>query len=140
MNAVEIKRRCFTVIDLKKILFHWASIRNVEKDIIFQTRVELPVRKIEADMPNNIIYGAYSAYKFKFRDVPADYSEVYVYGETTRFQKNNKTPNLFVLKKDEHADQYGKTTTIAQTFVDLWNMKSWYAKEFLTALQEKIGE
>ena len=45
-----------------------------------------------------------------------------------------------MLKKDTFLDRYGKTTTIAQTFVDLWNIKSWYAKEFVTALGKKLGE
>ena len=34
---------------------------------------------------------------------------------------------------------YGKTATLAQTFVDLWNLKEWYAKEFLIALENKIN-
>ena len=81
MNAVDVKQRGFDVIDAKKILYFWASIRNLDKDIIYKTRVEMPVYKIENSMPDDVIYGGYSAYKFKFKDVPADYSEVYVYGD-----------------------------------------------------------
>ena len=97
-------------------------------------------KEIESEMPDSIVYGAYSAFKFKFKDVPADYSEIYIYGnDLDRFKMNNKNPNLFIIKKDCE-DLYGKTTTIAQTFVDLWNMKEWYAKDFLTALEDKIGK
>ena len=140
MNAIKIKQRSFDVIDKKKILYYWASIRNLEKDIIFKTRAEKEVKKIEAEMPSDIIYAAYSAYKFKFKDVPADYSEVYVYsgnlGEIEkRFPKNNKTPNLFVLKRDGNM----KEKTTAQIFVDLWNLKEWYATDFLNALEKRIG-
>ena len=139
MNAIKIKKRSFDIIDKKKILYYWASIRNLEKDIIYKTRVEKPVRKIESEMPSDIIYAAYSAYKFKFKDVPADYSEVYIYSDNSkeiqkRFPKNNNTPNLFVLKKDKNME----TVTIANIFVDLWNLKEWYAKDFLTALEKRL--
>ena len=139
MNAIKINPRNFNVIDPKKILLYWASIRNLKKDIIFKTRIDEPIGKIEGNMPDDIVYGGYSAYKFKFEDVPADYSEIYIYGaELKRFKENEKNPNLFLIKKDGE-EGYGKTTTIAQTFVDLWNLKEWYANDFIKALEEKIG-
>ena len=141
MNAIKIRKMGFNIIDIKKILYYWASKRNLEKDIIYKTRVEAPVKEIEKQMPNNIVFTAFSAYKFKFKDVPADYSEVYIYaGEDIkkRFKENNKVPNLFILKKD-NAEKYGKTATIANLFVDLWNLNQWYAKDFLNALEAKIG-
>jgi len=140
MNAIKINRRNLNIVDKKKILYYWASIRNLEKDIIYKTRVEKPVRKIESEMPSDIIYAAYSAYKFKFKDVPADYSEVYVYSSDLkeiekRFPKNNKTPNLFILKKDNNL----KRMTKANIFIDLWNLKEWYAKDFLNEMEEENG-
>lgn len=139
MNAVKIKQRSFDIIDKRKVLFYWASIRNFEKDIIYKTRVEKPVKQIEAEMPPDIIYAAYSAYKFKFKDVPADYSEVYIYSNNIeeiekRFPKNNKTPNLFVLKKNNI-----KKMTLALIFVDLWNLREWYAKDFLKAMEARLN-
>lgn len=142
MNAIRIKKMGFDIIDPKKILYYWASIRNIEKDIIFSTRAEEPVKSIEKQMPDDAVFTAFSAYKFKFKDVPADYSEVYVYGSGSiekRWQQNSNPPNLFVLKKDGSIDKYGKTATTANLFVDLWNLKQWYAKEFLNALEAKIG-
>ena len=147
MGAVDVKLKNFIVVDSKKILYYWASLRNITKDIIYSTRVDKPIQKIESEMPADVVYGAFTAYKFKFKDVPADYSEAYVYGsdEMTddikkRFPESKNVPNLFVLKKDELMENYGKTTTLAQTFVDLWNLKEWYAKEFLIALENKINE
>ena len=139
MNAIRIKKRSFDITDKRKILYYWASIRNLEKDIVYKTRVEKPVRKIEAEMPSDVIYAAYSAYKFKFKDVPADYSEVYIYSNNLkeiekRFPKNNKTPNLFILKRDNNL----KKITTANIFVDLWNLKEWYAKDFLNAMEARI--
>ena len=142
MNAVRIRKRGFDIIDVRKVLYYWASMRNVEKDIIYRTRVEEPVTKIEKQMPDNIVFTAYSAYKFKFENTPADYSEVYVYGTEEikkRFKPNNKIPNVFVLKKDNQIEKYGKSVTIASLFVDLWNLKQWYAKDFLKALEAKIA-
>ena len=141
MNAVKIRQRGFDVLDSRKILYYWASIRNLQKDIIYSTRVEKPVRTIESEMPDSIAFAAYSAYKLKFKDTPADYSEVYVYGRDIRdrFPESKKAPNIFVLKKDALMDRYGKTGTIAQTFVDLWNLREWYAKEFLNAMEERIN-
>jgi len=142
MGAVDVRLKNFIVVDKRKILYYWASLRNISRDIIYKTRVGKPVQKIESEMPHNIVYGAFTAYKFKFKDVPADYSEVYVYGSDDikkRFSENKNVPNLFVLKKDDLMEGYGKTATLAQTFVDLWNLKEWYAKEFLIALENKIN-
>ena len=143
MGAIEVRLKNFMVVDRKKVLYYWASLRNIPNDMVYTTRVSKPVQKIESEMPNNMVYGAFTAYKFKFKDVPADYSEVYVYGSDDikkRFPENKNAPNLFVLKKDDLMEDYGKTTTLAQTFVDLWNLKEWYAKEFLIALENKINE
>lgn len=139
MGAIKVNLKNFNIINKKKILYYWASIRNLNKDIIYQTRVG-SIQEIEKSMPNDVIFAAYSAYKFKFKDAPADYSEVYVYSDNPkeiekRFPKNNKPANLFVLKKDNNL----KKITIGNLFVDLWNLKEWYAKDFLKALEEKIN-
>ena len=145
IGAVIIEKMGFRIIDIKKILYYWASTRNLEKDIIYKTRTEMSVRETERNLPD-IIFAGYSAYKFKFRDVPADYSEVYVYADEKeakeikkRFSENNKFSNLFVLKKDENMDKYGKTCTTAQIFVDLWNLDKWYASDFLKAFENKLN-
>ncbi len=137
MNAIRVKKRSFEIVNGKKILLYWASIRNLSKDIIYATRVEKPVIEIEKNMPSDVIYGAYSGYKFLFHDVPADYSEVYIYSNDLdeirrRFKENKNEPNLFILKKD-----FNKMT-LAHLFVDLWNLKEWYAKEFLKTMEEKL--
>jgi DNA-binding transcriptional regulator YhcF (GntR family) len=136
MHAVEVHQRNFIVVDPKKVLYYWASVRNLEKDILYSTRAEMPVGEIEKSMPPAAVYAAYSAYKLRFKDVPADYSEVYVYSDKEeiekRFPPSKKRPNLFVLKPA------AGNMTIANMFVDLWNMKEWYARDFLGALEMKI--
>lgn len=141
MGAVNVRRRSFEVVSAKKILYYWASTRNIEKDVIYRTRADLGVSGIEKGMPADVVFAAYSAYKFRFSDVPADYSEVYVYCDEIclaelkkRFPPKSNTPNLFVLRKG-FSDS---SMPAAQIFVDLWNLKEWYAKEFLDALEEKL--
>jgi len=144
MNSISISGMNFKVIDPKKILYLWASERNLEKDIIYQTRADMPVREIEKSMPE-ITYAAYSAYKLKFEEAAADYSEVYVYCDENdlqdikeRFPERNGPPNLFILKKDDNMSRYSATGTLAQLFVDLWNLRQWYAADFLKALEAKM--
>lgn len=140
MGAIDIKKRNFSIVNPKKILYYWASIRNIEKDIIYSTRADLTVADIEKLMPSNIIFTAYSGFKFMFNEAPADYSNVYVYSKDIkelkeRFPPNKNPPNLFVLKQDENLKQI----TSGQLFVDLWNLKEWYAKEFVELLEKKTG-
>lgn len=146
MGAVRVKRRSFEVVNVRKILYYWASTRNLEKDIIYKTRVEVrgTVAEIEKGMPPGVVFAAYSAYKFRFKDAPADYSEVYVYCSNDdlkelmmRFPQKAKkaiVPNLFVLRKDFENNKMPLT----HIFVDLWNLKEWYAKDFLKSLEERL--
>ncbi len=150
LGAVKILQRSFTIVDIKKVLYFWASIRNLKKDIILSRRIDMSVRDIERNTPPKAVYTAYSAYKFKFKDVPADYSEVYVYAGENEIEiikkrffnnenKKNLRPNIFILKKDNLIERY-EDIPIAQIFVDLWNLGEWYAKEFINALDKKIGD
>ena len=145
MNAIKVNPRNFKIVSSKKILYYWACIRNIKKDIVYKTRINDNVINIEKNMPDDVVYAAYTAYKFKFKDVPSDYSEVYVYSNNIkeikrRFPAKNNIANLFVLKQDTNLNKYGKTSTIANIFVDLWNIEEWYAKEFLKSLEKKISD
>ena len=146
MQAIEIKPRELIVRDGEKILAYWATIRKLEKDTIYATHVRLPVKEIENSMPANVIFTAFSGYKFLFNDVPADYSEVYIYADEKtlveikkRFPTKKGPKNLFVLQRSEALRKMSKITAPPSLlFVDLWNVKGWYAKDFLNALGEKL--
>jgi hypothetical protein len=147
MGAVDVTGMGFRVTDEEKLAAYWASIRDLEKDIKYQTRVDAPVSDIEKNMPPGIIYTAYSGYKFKFGDVPADYSEVYIYASPdmheikARFPELKGPPNLFVLVADPQLISISKESIApsCQLYVDLWNLKEWYAKDFLKALERRFG-
>ena len=142
MNAIAVKKMCFHIVNPRKILYHWASIRNLKKDIIYSTRAERSVIDIVKSLPDSVAFAAYSAFRLRYKEYPADYSEVYVYSNDIeeikkRFQESKNIPNIIVLKKDKSMDKYGKITTNANIFVDLWNLAEWYAQDFLKAMEQK---
>lgn len=144
-GAIKVTGRNFSIIDAEKFLYIWATQRNMEKEMIYETHVPESAPKIEGQMPDGIIFGAYSAYVAKYKDAPADYAKVYVYAEEEnlddikkRFPKARGESNLFVLKSDPYLKKIGKITPDVQNFVDFWNMKDWYAKDFLNALKNKL--
>lgn len=144
-GAIKKSGRGFKIEDKEKFLYLWATMRNLGKDIIYQTNVSESSREIEAEMPPGIIFGCFSAYLKKYGSPPADYDKVYVYadGKTLeelkiRFPKKDGYANLTVLSADPILSSLGKITPDVQTFVDLWNLPEWYAKDFLNVLKEKI--
>jgi hypothetical protein len=144
-GAIKVGGRSFSVIDLEKFLYVWATNRNIEKEIIYETHVSKTPKEIEGLMPPKVVFGAYSAYNRKYSGAPADYDKVYVYAnqETLeeikkRFPKIKGYANLIVLKSDPSLDRSGAVTSDVQTFVDLWNLKDWYAKDYLNELKKKI--
>lgn len=141
INVVKTNPMNFVVLDPYKMLLFWATKRRFPADIFYETRVEDNIPGIEKLMPEEVIFAAFSAFRFRFGEVPADYSEVYVYAERKwdeRFPERNGPPNVIVLKKEKILEKYGRITTIAHTFVDLWNINTWYAQEFLKKLEEMV--
>jgi len=152
-NALKIPReanvvggkRGFKIREIEKFLYLWATFRKIKKDIIYQTGVKKGVFEIEGEMPPEVIFAAYSAFLKKYKFAPADYDKVYVYIEEEklaeikkRFPSQKGYQNLIVLRADRWLKNFGKITPDCQTFVDLWNLPEWYAKDFLNALKEKI--
>ena len=144
-GAILVSGRNFRVVDIEKFLYIWATQRNLEKEIIFKTFMPKNAKEIEGLMPSGIIFGCYGAYTQKYQSAPADYDKVYIYAAQEkleeikkRFPKTKGNPNIFVLRKDSLLAPYGNLTPDVQTFVDIWNLKDWYAKEFLNKLKEKI--
>ena len=145
MGAVKVGGRGFRVVDPEKILFHWANDRRLTAEIKQATFVDLPILEIEGQLPNGTMPTAYTAVRERFGEAPADYSKVYVYHQDInsmkeRFPVNSKTSNLLVLQADPWLDEYGDQVTLAQLFVDLWNLTDWYAKPFVERVKEEINE
>lgn len=142
-GAIDVKGRFFTITNLEKFLTIWATFRNLEKEVMYRTHVNLSPIKIEGEMPKLAIYTAYSAYRLKFKEAPADYDKVYVYSKDLtqikkRFPPKKGYENLIVLSPDKFLKNYGPITPLAQIYVDLWNLKDWYAHDFLNEIKKKI--
>ncbi|MEM4359232.1 MAG: helix-turn-helix domain-containing protein [Candidatus Bilamarchaeaceae archaeon] len=144
IGAIEKRTRSFNIIDIRKALSFWATARNMAKDIVYSARSDLPVQKIEAGMPAEVVFTAYSGYRFLYNEAPADYGEIYVYadkkaleGIKERFPETKGPPNVFVLEKDAFMPE-GNIAPIPQIYVDLWNLKEWYARDYLVALERRL--
>lgn len=144
-GIIEVRSRGFKVQDIEKFLYLWATFRKLKKDIIYQTNISQSIWSIEGEMPPDVIFGAFSAFVKKYKETPADYDKVYVYVKQENLEKvKNRFPskkgyqNLIVLAADSWLENFGKITPDCQTFVDLWNLPEWYAKDFLQDLKQKI--
>lgn len=145
-GAVKVTGRFFVLQNTEKMLYLWATFRNIKKDIIYQTQAEGSVKEIESLMLLEVIFGGYSAYLKRFNQAPADYDKIYIYLNKRylakfkkRFPEKKGTPNIFVLEADKFLKKYGKITPICQTFVDIWNLPEWYAQDFYKDFKEKLS-
>ncbi|MFH1752514.1 MAG: hypothetical protein ABH821_06290 [archaeon] len=139
IGAIERKPRNFQLIDAKKLSVYWATKRNLHKDIVYKTFFEGNVKEIEGLMPDKVVFTAYSGYRLLFDDTPADYNKVFVYGDSIRerFPKNFKQePNVFLLKKPDFLKT--KKISLSLLYVDLWNLKDWFAADYLKALEKRL--
>lgn len=145
LNIIKIGKIRSQLIDAERLLFFWATRRNLKKEIIYQTYSSLTVYEKETSMPPDVFPTAYSACRLYYNEIPADYEKVYFYTEDKIAVKSRfpeifkKEPNIFIIKQDDFFKIYGKIT-LAQIFVDLWNLPEWYAKEFLDKMLLKIKE
>jgi hypothetical protein len=154
IGAVSKEGRSYLVIAFEKILTYWASIHNLRRDLIYWTGVLEPVREIERNLPGGVIFSAYTAFNHLFNEVPSDYSEVWVYVPPDllpevkeRFPSNNLPVNLYVLKSDDllrdNSRRYSggrNIVSIPQLYADLWNIPTWYSKEYINSLESKLRE
>lgn len=144
-GALKVTGRNFIIRDAEKFVYLWATDRNLEKDIIYETRIDLSPKDIEGTMPPSVVFACYSAYEKKYHETPADYDRVYVYADDATINEIKKRfpfkvgyANLIVLKSDPYLQIFGSVTPNVQTFADLWNVKEWYAKPFLESLKNKM--
>lgn len=143
IGAIEVHGRFFRLRDPEKLLYLWATHRHLKKDIVYSTHSDLSITSIESNLPPDVIFGAMSAYRLAYKDSPADYSVIYVYTSDIepikkRFPSQTGYANLIVLKADPLLKNFGQTTPDVQTFVDLWNIPEWYAKDFLDAQKKRL--
>lgn len=147
IGAIRKESKFFVLEDFKKLLYYWASVRGLEKQILYRTQSDLTVFGREGLVPAESIYAGYSAAGKLLGEPAADYDKVYFYlaeknleEAKRRFPSKKGIANLFVLKMTETMPRYGKITTLPQTFVDIWNLRDWYSHDFTKVLEEKMYE
>jgi len=149
INAISIRPKCFNIIAIDRLLLYWATRRKLNKDVAYSAFARMRINEIEASMPNGVAFTAYTGYKKIYNDIPADYSEVYLYATKDalseiekRFPEHKHYDNIFVLRPDpilEERIENGMTVVPPPNiFVDLWNIRTWYAKDFVDALSKKL--
>jgi hypothetical protein len=131
------------VLDPRRLQLLWAARRDLERDIVYSTRVPLPVREIEARLPASVIPTAYTAFvRYEGVNLVADYEQVVVYGSAAetrrRFPRRRGEPNLLVLEPDPLLRRYGAVAPRCQLYADLFNLPTWQAQRFLDALDREL--
>jgi predicted transcriptional regulator len=144
MGIIEKKQRSFKIINPKKLLLYWASMRNLTNEIIYAAFSKENTRKIELMMPP-CIFTAYSGYKYRFNDAPTDYGEIYAYSDLATIKKRfpsikSNLNNIFILKKDPYIEKRstGGVAPLSLIYVDLWNLNTWYANDFIKELEKRM--
>lgn len=145
-RSIEKKPLGFRVIEPKKVLTYWAATRNLTRDIVYSTYSPDSVSEIENEMPPGSVFTMFSGYKLRFNETPIYYEKVYVYtnpDEAKRRFPESKAEkrNLFVLRQDPHLERTSKNkaATLAQLYVDLWQLGGSPADRFILELDTKLA-
>lgn len=146
LNIVRVNKTSSKVVDWERLLFFWATRRNLKKDIIYSTFSPLPVYDREGLMPSEVISTGFTSFRYLLNKTPADYDHIYFYSNkiekiTKRFPNNKRPSNIFILRPDPYLLK-SKKLGLAKLFVDFWNLPEWYAREFqletLTRIREEL--
>lgn len=148
LGAIRKESKFFILEDFKKLLYYWASVRRLERDLIYKALAKGSISSLEGLAVPGSIFACYSAATHYLGEPPTDYAKVYWYLNAeelkmarSRFpaaSKKKAEDNVFFLKMPPVMKQYGDYTTRIQTFVDIWNLRDWYARDFCKVLEEKI--
>ena len=141
MGAIRKNPKSFTVIQPKKLLVYWSCMHKVP--VAYKAYSPKRTSVIESEMPEGL-FTCYSGARLYHDIDAADYSEVHIYAdpkmveERFPFNKKEKRFNIFCLQHDPYLSKY-KQTPLPLIYVDLWNMDTWYANEFLKQVEVRLN-
>lgn len=144
MGAVRIGGDGGTVSDAEKILMHWSNHRDLTGDTVEILGLGGSVVEIEGLLPPGSVLGGYSAVRQWYGEAAADYSTVYAYHlDTKQIQRRFDgypagDTKLVILRLAPMIPIRQETTSLAHTFVDLWNITDWMAKDFGRRVKQEI--
>ncbi|MFH1840988.1 MAG: hypothetical protein ABH807_02430 [Candidatus Shapirobacteria bacterium] len=148
IGALRKSGRYFTLENFSKLLYFWASWRHLHRDIIYSTYSSEPILEREGLLPPQAVLAAYGAARHWLIEPPADYDQLYFYLAPEQESEarhryppaDKKLPaNVIVLKKAAYFAANIDYTGLPLTFVDIWNLSDWYARDFTLALEVKIN-
>jgi hypothetical protein len=122
IGAVRGNASGIRVVDPRRLQLLWSARRDLERDIVYSTRIALRIREIEARLPASAIPTAYTAFvRHEGVNLVADYEQVVVYGTVAemrhRFPPRRGEPNLLVLEPDPLLPRYGSVAPRCQVNV-----------------------
>ncbi len=148
MGAIRKESKFFLLQNFKKLLYYWASVRALQRDIVYRASIDKPIGQIKGEALPDSVFAGYFAAHHHLGEAPADYEKAHWYLAREDQQKarerfpqtprSKRTPNVFFLLKPDPFPCDGPYTTLPLTFVDIWNLDDWYAQDFIKALEEKI--
>jgi hypothetical protein len=138
--------RGFRLVSLPRLLAFWGSERRLKRDILWEGSAG-SVREAERLAPSGAVWSGCTAYRLRYKDVPADYSTLMLYADEETLpaikarMATKGNVKLLVLAKDRFMGGYsdGGICPDPQVYVDLWNTSEWYAAEFRRALEKRMG-
>lgn len=146
LGAIRKSGKFFVLADPTKLLYFWATNRNLARDTLYHTTSPLSVRELESLIPPTAAYGGYSAATRLLDSPPADYTHIFFYLPTqdltsakSRFPHASSGPTqLTILKTPPQLGFFNSLTSLPLTFVDLWGQPDWYAADFTKSLGDKF--
>lgn len=151
IGAVEIFPMQFRIIDASKIIFDWATKRNINKEISEKYFIDMKITEMEKSLP--FILTAYSAWRLLNKSVPFEYNKIYVYvpeneKELLKTWLKDKPlkkgrENLFIIfTNDKHLIENSKKkiAPIPQIFVDIYSLPEFESKYFIKDILEKYPQ
>lgn len=120
IGAIRKSGKFFVLSDAKKLLYLWATTRNLSHDILYTTKSTHTMRELEGLAPPNAIYGGYGAAVKLLGSTPADYTQIYLYAPLEslkdvqrRFPKSTQgNSEIIILRAPPMLKHYGLTTTL----------------------------
>ena len=86
IGAIRKESKFFVLEDAIKLMYYWASARNLNRRIFYQTYSDKPIQEIESFALPTSIFACYSAARIIMGEAPADYATVYFYDDPAHSQ------------------------------------------------------
>lgn len=133
------------VLDPGRLVMAWAGRRRLAGDILRRARIAAPATKVERHIGDPAaVLGGFGALVTRLGgNTIADYETVLVYGEPDLVglgppAAGDGATEVVVLDPDPLLARYGRTTPLAQAWVDLFNLPGWQAARFVHHLVPRL--